>query len=91
MSEKIVKTRIWKQNITTEASKILDENPCRKAFRVQNLGTVNVELLFSPKQAYGDGIRIASGGEYINRDSQAAFWLIAESGTQDVRIQEDSY
>ena len=88
---KIVKPKIGAFKIGSEKPKqILRENPRRKAFLIYNNGTANIELLSTHDQKYGDGIRIAPGVPYNNEDyCQGAYWLIAESGTQDVRMEED--
>ena len=75
---------------STKPQQVLVENCNRKAVLIYNNGTANIELLSSPQQKYGDGIPIVPKVPYSNQDyCQGAYWLIAESGDQDVRIEED--
>ena len=75
---------------TDTAKMLVDMNPRRKRLYVQNLGDKNIELLSSKDGKYGEGIRIASNGDYpIMHFCQGAYWLVAETGTQDVRFEED--
>ena len=75
---------------TTKTEMLVDMNPKRMRLYVQNLGDKNIELLASKDGKYGEGIRIASNGDYPIMDyCQGAYWLVAETGTQDVRFEED--
>ena len=81
--------KIGARKFTAKTEMLLDKNPKRTRLYVQNLGTANVELLSSKDGRYGDGIRIASEGDHTIRDCQGAYWIVAETGTQDVRFEED--
>ena len=82
---------IRKVTVTTTAQKLLDANKRRKAVLIFNAGTAPVELLSSPNAAYGTGIPIEGGSSYDNDhfNCQGAYWVICESGTVDIRVEED--
>ena len=81
--------KIGARKVTAKTEMLVDKNPKRTRLYVQNLGTDNVELLSSKDGRYGEGIRIASNGDHTIRDVQGAYWIVAETGTQDVRFEED--
>ena len=87
---KIVKPKIGKVKATAETKLLVDSDPRRKRLFIQNLGDKNIEVVSSKDSHYGDGVRIASNGNYpILHYCQGAYWIVAESGTQDVRFEED--
>ena len=81
--------KIGARKFTTKTEMFVDKNAKRTRLYVQNLGTDNVELLSSKDGRYGEGIRIASSGDKEIKDVQGAYWIVAETGTQDVRFEED--
>ena len=84
------KPKIGAIKVTTKPKMLVDMNPHRKALLIYNNGTAPVELLSSKDSRYGDGIPIKADRSYSNPDyCQGAYWIIAESGTQDVRFEED--
>lgn len=86
----MAKPKIGAIKVTTKPKMIVDVNPHRKALLIYNNGTATVELLSSKDGRYGDGIPIDPQVPYSNEDyCQGAYWIIAESGTQDVRFEED--
>jgi len=86
----ITKPRIGAIKVGTKPKMLLGFNPKRKALLIYNNGSATVELISSKDSRYGDGIPIAPGSSYSNKDyCQGAYWLIAESGTQDIRFEED--
>ena len=88
--KKIVKPKIGAFKVGSEKPKqILRDNPKRKSFLIYNNGTATIELVDNAQAKYGDGIPIAPGIPYDNDTPTGSFWLIAESGEQDVRIEED--
>lgn len=76
--------------VSTKAMKLVGENKDRVAFLVYNNGTATVYILSSPALSKTDGIPVASGNSYENDHSYAEYWIIADSGTQDVRVEEDT-
>ena len=90
VEEMNTRPKIGAIKVTTEPKMIVDTNPKRKALLIYNNGTAPVELLSSKDGRYGDGIPILAGVPYSNQDyCQGAYWIIAESGTQDIRFEED--
>ena len=83
--------RIRQFTVTTTAQQVLKENKQRKAVLIYNNGTAPVELLDNKKQTYGKGIPILAGTAYDNEhfNPQGEYWIICESGTEDIRIEED--
>lgn len=82
--------RIRAFTVTTTAQQLLRVNKDRKAVLIYNNGSAPVELLDSPKAPYGQGIPIPAGSAYNNEhfNPQGAYWIICNSGTVDVRIEE---
>ena len=86
----MAKPKIGARKVTTKPEMLVDVNPHRKALLIYNNGTATVELLSSKDGRYGDGIPILAGAQYDNKNyCQGAYWIIAESGTQDIRFEED--
>ena len=84
------KPKIGAIKVTTKPKMLVDINPRRRRLFIYNNGTAVVELVSSKDSRFGDGIPIAAGGQYPIKDyCQGAYWVIAESGTQDVRFEED--
>lgn len=83
--------RIRQFTVTTTAQKILDIKPERKAVLIYNNGAVDVELLSHKKQVFGDGIPIPANSDYENDhfNCQGEYFIICNSGTVDIRIEED--
>ena len=82
--------KIGAVKVTATPKMLVDINPKRMRLYVQNLGDKNIELLASKDGKYGEGIRIASNGDRpIPHFCQGAYWIVAETGTQDVRFEED--
>ena len=82
--------KIGRFKASTSAKMLVDINCKRKALLIYNNGTAPVEVLSSKDGKYGDGIPIKSDRSYNNQDyCQGAYWIIAESGTQDIRFEED--
>lgn len=77
--------------VTTTTQQILNGNRNRKAVLIFNNGTVTVYLLSNKNQGISDGIPIKAGSKYDNDhfNPQGEYWIIAASGTPDVRIEED--
>lgn len=90
MNEKARYARIISLKVTTTPMQLLGENRKRKAFLVYNNGTATVEILDGPTRKYGEGIPVAAGAEYDNDDCYGEYWIVAASGTQDVRVEEDT-
>jgi hypothetical protein len=83
--------KIYSFTVTTTAQLLLRANANRKAVLIYNNGSSIVELLSSEKAAYGDGIPIAPGKSYENDhfNCQGEYYVICNSGTVDIRVEED--
>ena len=83
--------RIRPFTVTTMAKLLLRNNKKRKAVLIYNNGAAPVELLDSPNGIYGQGIPIQAGTAYDNDhfNPQGAYWIICETGTVDIRVEED--
>jgi hypothetical protein len=90
LNEKAKYARITSLKVTDKPIQLLGENPKRKAFLVYNNGSVNIEILDGQTRKYGEGIPVAAGAQYDNDDCYGAYWIVAASGTQDVRVEEDT-
>jgi len=69
---------------------LVTENSTRKGLLVYNNGTDTVYILSSPALEKEDGIPVAPGKAYDNDDCYGEYWIVAESGSQDVRVEEDT-
>ncbi|MBW2559544.1 MAG: hypothetical protein JRE40_01690 [Deltaproteobacteria bacterium] len=76
--------------VTTKKKKLVTENPTRKGLLVYNNGSATVYILSSPALDKTDGIPVAAGGSYENDDCYGEYWIVADSGSQDVRVEEDT-
>jgi len=70
----------------TTAKQLCSSNPNRKRLYVVNNGTGTVYILSSQNLSASDGIPVYVNGYYLDKESTCEFWIIAESGTQDVRV-----
>lgn len=75
--------------MTTIAQELVKENPKRAGLLVVNNGTGTVYILSGQSQKYTDGIPVGTSEPYDNDTTTAALWIIASSGSQDVRVEED--
>jgi len=82
--------RFRAHSVGTTPVQILAENPRRKGFLVYNNGTATVYLLDDPTLPKKEGMPISAGASYDNDTTTAAIYLVAESGTQNVRVEEDT-
>jgi len=76
--------------VTTTPQKLVTENPTRKGLLVYNNGSVTVYILSGQNIPKTDGIPVAAAASYNNDDCYGEFWIVAESGSQNVRVEEDT-
>ena len=81
--------RTFSLTVTTDVIKLVDENPTRKALLVVNLGANTVYILSAQNLKYTDGIPITNGGSYSNDHCYGAYWIVAATGSNDVRVEEN--
>ena len=80
-------TRIYNLQVGTSAKQLCGADPNRKALVVVNDGTDTVYILSAQPQTKNDGLPIyKQGSPYEDTFSHDNLWIIAESGTQDVRV-----
>jgi len=79
-------TRTFKLSVGTTVVQLCAENPSRVLLWIVNNGTDTVYILSAQNQEKEDGFPIYSKGSHKNQFSQSELWIIAESGTQDVRV-----
>jgi len=83
-------SRTYRLKVTTQAQQLVSESEKRVFFMAYNNGTAKVYVLSAQNLTSDDGIPVAVGSHYKNDTSTAAFWIIAESDTQDIRVEVDS-
>ena len=72
--------------VGTDVIQLVGENPNRRSLLVYNNGDAKVYILSSKNQTKEDGIPVAVGVSYEDDQSRGALYIVAESGTQDVRV-----
>jgi len=91
MSEKIrgSYTRTFKLPVTTQAVQLVAKDSKRARLIVYNNGSATVYILSAQNMTTSDGIPVAAGTSYTNDTTTAELYIVAASGTQDVRVQVD--
>ena len=74
-------------DVTTKVVQVVAKDPHRTGLLIYNNGTAAVYLLSARNMKAADGIPIAKGSSYSNKESTNAYWIVAESGTQNVRVE----
>ena len=78
-------------SVTTVVKQLVKENPSRTRLFIQNTGSAIVYVLSAQNLKSTDGIPVAATtGTYENKSTTAAMWIVAASGTNDVRVEEDT-
>lgn len=80
-------SRTFSLDVTTKVIQLCAANPKRKALLVYNAGSETVYVLSAPNLTASDGIPIAQSNSYSDDESTCRKWIIAASGTQDVRVE----
>lgn len=76
--------------VGTKKQKLVAENKKRKYLFIYNNGTDTIYILSSPALNKDNGIPVPVGGSYNNEHCYGEYWVVAESGTQDIRVEEDT-
>jgi len=76
--------------VGTSVIELVKENPTRKGLLVYNNGSATVYILSAQNLTTSDGIPVAAGASYENDNCTGEYWIVAESGTQNVRVEEDT-
>jgi len=90
MSEKAENMRTWAVTVTTKPTRVAPKNSKRKAILIYNNGDATIYIIDSPSKGINDGIPVPAKSDYTNRWTTAEIWAVAESGSQDVRVEEDA-
>jgi len=87
-SKKIITYAI---SVETTVKQLVKENPTRTRLLVHNTGSAIVYILSAQNLTSADGIPVAaSTGTYENKTTTAPMWIVAASGTNSVRVEEDT-
>jgi len=84
------KSRTFPVQATSVASELAPENPKRVGLCAYNNGSITAYVLSAKTLKTTDGIPLKPGATYENTISTAPYWIIADSGTQDIRCEEVS-
>lgn len=84
------KSRTFPLTVTTTPQKLVSKNPTRTGLLVYNNGSVAVYIISAQNLTSSDGIPVAAGASYDNDDTTAELWIVAASGSQNVRVEEDT-
>lgn len=74
---------------TTSPQLLLAANPLRKSAEIYNnstLVTIYIDRSTTPSSATSKPVKV--GLEYLDKGGQSAWYVVAESGTADVRVTE---
>lgn len=74
--------------VGTTATEVLTATTGRKSLLVQNAGSGPVYVGFDNTVTTANGVEIAAGGTYADETYSGSVYVIAASGTQDIRFQE---
>ncbi len=90
-SKRSTKVITYAISVTTTVKELCKENPSRTRLLVKNTGSAIVYVLSAQSLKSTDGYPVAATtGEYENKSTTAAMWIVAASGTNDVRVEEDT-
>lgn len=85
------KTITYAISVTTTVKELVKENLSRRRLLVHNAGSAIVYILSAQNLTAASGIPVAATtGTYENKTTTAPMWIIAASGTNDVRVEEDT-
>jgi hypothetical protein len=84
------KARTFALTVTTAVQKLVGKNSTRTGLLVYNNGTATVYILSAQNLTSADGIPVAAGASYENNETTAELWIVAASGSQNVRVEEDT-
>jgi len=76
------------ESVGTSATEVIPASTERKSLLVQNAGSGPVYVGFDSSVTTSNGVKVAAGGTYADDTYTGSIYVIAASGTQDVRFQE---
>jgi len=80
-------SRTFRLKVTTKVVQLCAKDPKRTGLLVYNKGDVTVCILSAQNLTVDDGMPVTTKASYSNKESTNAYWIVAESGTQDVRVE----
>jgi hypothetical protein len=84
-------TRTYALSVTTTIQQLCGADKKRRQIMVFNLGSNTVYICSAQNMLYTDGYPVlASSNPYKNKECTSELWIIAATGTNDVRVQVDS-
>jgi len=75
-------------SVSTTPAEVVAANAERQSVLIQNTGSDPVYVGFDNAVTASDGIEVAAGGTYADDTYTGDVYVIAGSGTNDVRFQE---
>lgn len=85
------KLRISTLSVGTEVKQLVKADPTRRRLYVYNTGAAVVYILSAQNKTSADGIPVAATtGTYENKTTTGPMWIVGASGTNDVRVEEDT-
>jgi hypothetical protein len=82
--------RTYHVTATTTPGELCGCDPDRTGLLVYNNGDAIVYILGSKTTEKADGIPVAPGRSYENTTTYGELWQVADSGSQDLRVEEDT-
>lgn len=83
-------SRTFRLKVTTKVQQLCAKNPKRTGLLAYNNGSATVYILSAQNLTTNDGIPVVASASYADETSCAAKWIVAASGTQDVRVEVNS-
>lgn len=85
-----ITSRTFALSVTTTAQQLCGKDLKRKSLKVFNLASNTVYITTAQPQLYTDGYPVTAALPYENKECKERLWIIASTGTNDVRVQVDS-
>jgi len=84
-------SRTYALSVTSITQQLCGADKKRRQIMVFNLGSNTVYICSAQNMKHTDGYPVpASANPYKNKECTSALWIVAETGTNDVRVQVDS-
>lgn len=85
-----ITSRTFAISVTTTAQQLCAKDSKRKSLKVFNLASNTVYITSAQNMTYTDGYPVTASLPYENKECKEQLWIIASTGTNDVRVQVDS-
>jgi len=85
-----IATRTYALSVTSTVQQLCSKDKKRNSIKVFNLSSNTVYVLSAQNMKYTDGYPVTATLPYENVITKEALWIVAETGTNDVRVQVDS-